>query len=246
MAGILSRFSDIMKSNINAALDKLEDPSKMIDQLLRDARKNLADVKKESANVIAQETAALRALEKERANVAEYTRATKAALAKGNEEDALKLAERVAKEESNLAQAEKVYAMCKENADNMRAMFKKLSADVQLLEGKRANLKGLVAASKAQESVNKMASKTTGGMATKIDDMERKIQQRFDAANAMASLDAEVGDEAAELAAKYSGPGGAIDILARLKGEMGIADNEPEPCDASDILERYRSVDSEE
>jgi len=246
MAGILSRARDILASNINALLDKCEDPAKMIDQLLRDARKNLADVKKESANVIAQETAALRALEKERASVAEYTRATKAALAKGNEEDALKLAERVAKEESNLAQAEKVYAMCKENADNMRAMFKKLSADVQLLEGKRANLKGLVAASKAQESVNKMASKTTGGMATKIDDMERKIQQRFDAANAMASLDAEVGDEAAALVTKYSGAGEANDILARLKSEMGIADNDPEPCDAADILERYRSVDSEE
>ncbi|MCL2055456.1 MAG: PspA/IM30 family protein [Oscillospiraceae bacterium] len=244
MAGILSRTRDILSSNINALLDKCEDPAKMIDQLLRDARKNLADVKRESANVIAQETAALRALEKERADVLEYTKATKAALAAGNESDALKLAERVAKEEAELAQAEKVYAMCRENADNMRAMFKKLSADVQLLEGKRANLKGLVAASKAQESVNKMASKTSGGMAAKIDDMERKIQSRFDAANAMASLDAEVGDEASALAAKYSGSGGASDVIARLKSEMDIKEPAATGVEAEDILERYRSVDS--
>ena len=218
----------------------------MIDQLLRDARKNLADVKKESANVIAQETAALRALEKERADVIEYTRATKAAIAQGNEADALKLAERVAKEEAELAQAEKVYAMCKQNADNMRAMFKKLSGDVQLLEGKRANLKGLVAASKAQESVNQMASKTTGGIGTKIDDMERKIQQRFDAASAMASLDAEVGDEAASLMSKYSGTGGASDVIARLRGEMGINDAPEAPCDAEDILARFKAAETEE
>ncbi|PVD16034.1 hypothetical protein V512_003665 [Mesotoga sp. Brook.08.105.5.1] len=34
--GILGRFSDIIKSNVNALLDKMEDPSKMIDQYLRD------------------------------------------------------------------------------------------------------------------------------------------------------------------------------------------------------------------
>ncbi|MCL2018982.1 MAG: PspA/IM30 family protein [Oscillospiraceae bacterium] len=243
MAGILSRTRDILSSNINALLDKCEDPAKMIDQLLRDARKNLADVKRESANVIAQETAALRALEKERADVLEYTKATKAALVKGNEADALKLAERVSKEEAELVQAEKVYAMCRENADNMRAMFKKLSADVQLLEGKRANLKGLVAASKAQETVNKMASKTTGGMATKIDDMERKIQARFDAANAMASLDAEVGDEAAALMSKYSDSNDGIDVIARLKSEMGLTESEVPCAEAEDVLERFRSTE---
>lgn len=37
--GILNRFKDIMASNINALLDKCEDPEKMIDQYLRNAEK---------------------------------------------------------------------------------------------------------------------------------------------------------------------------------------------------------------
>ena len=49
--GILQRFSDIMRSNINAALDKCEDPAKMVDQILLDLRKNLAEVKKETAGL---------------------------------------------------------------------------------------------------------------------------------------------------------------------------------------------------
>lgn len=47
--GILTRFTDIMKSNINALLDKCEDPAKMIDQTLRDLREDLAEVKKRNS-----------------------------------------------------------------------------------------------------------------------------------------------------------------------------------------------------
>ena len=56
MANILDRFSTIIKSNINALLDKAEDPAKMIDQYLLDLRENLAEVKKETAGVMAEES----------------------------------------------------------------------------------------------------------------------------------------------------------------------------------------------
>ena len=78
---------------------------------------------------------------KEREDVTRLTQAAKAALRAGNEGDALKLAEQIAKEEAEVVQAEKVYEMCHANAENMRAVYRKLVADVQALEGKRANLK---------------------------------------------------------------------------------------------------------
>ena len=46
---ILKRFSDIMASNINALLDKAEDPVKMIDQLMRNLNDDL------NTNIIDQE-----------------------------------------------------------------------------------------------------------------------------------------------------------------------------------------------
>ena len=60
MAGILERFKTIMSSNINALLDKMEDPEKMIDQYLRDMEKDLGSVKAETVAVMAQESAAKR------------------------------------------------------------------------------------------------------------------------------------------------------------------------------------------
>ena len=40
--GILTRFKDIMSANINALLDKAENPEKMIDQYLRNLENDLA------------------------------------------------------------------------------------------------------------------------------------------------------------------------------------------------------------
>ena len=61
--GILSRFGDIVQANVNAVLDKMEDPSKMIDQYLRELNENLAEVKKETAGVMAEETRTRRLME---------------------------------------------------------------------------------------------------------------------------------------------------------------------------------------
>ena len=53
--GILDRFATIVKANINELLDHAEDPAKMVDQYLNDLTESLAEVKREAANVIAEE-----------------------------------------------------------------------------------------------------------------------------------------------------------------------------------------------
>ena len=58
--GILTRFKDIMASNVNALLDKAEDPEKMIDQYLRNLEDDYAEVKAETASVMAEAKSAQR------------------------------------------------------------------------------------------------------------------------------------------------------------------------------------------
>ena len=62
MANILKRFGDIMSANINALLDKAEDPEKMIDKYIRDIEEDMRNVKAETAAVMATETKAKREL----------------------------------------------------------------------------------------------------------------------------------------------------------------------------------------
>ena len=86
--GILKRFKDIMASNINALLDKAEDPEKMIDQCLRDLNSDLGKVKAETAAVMADEQRAKRELDECMAEITKMqTYAEKAVLA-GNDADA--------------------------------------------------------------------------------------------------------------------------------------------------------------
>ena len=42
--GVIQRFKDIMSANINAFLDKAEDPSKMIDQYMLNLQEDLQKV----------------------------------------------------------------------------------------------------------------------------------------------------------------------------------------------------------
>ncbi len=52
---IFQRISDIFKANINDALDKAEDPEKMLNQIISDMQESLIESKKQVAVAIADE-----------------------------------------------------------------------------------------------------------------------------------------------------------------------------------------------
>lgn len=223
--GILSRFKDIMEANINALLDKCEDPSKMVDQYLRNLNENLAQVRKETAGVMAEEKRAKRVLDEASEDVKKWDGYARKALQAGNEADAREFLTKKQQAESKVADADKVYQVAKVNADKMRSMHDKLVSDIAILQGKRETIKAKVAVAKTQESVNKL---TSGADATsalgKFDDLEARVDKRLDTAMAAAELSAKPTDTATELAAKYDAGGGASvdDELAKMKAEMGL------------------------
>lgn len=223
--GVLSRFKDIMSANINSLLDKAEDPEKMVDQILRNLNKDLANVKEETAEIMADEKKAKRDLDEVNAEVAKFqTYAEKAVLA-GNDDDATKfLAEkaRVAEKQAALQQA---YDAAVSNSTKMRQMHDKLVEDIRNLEARRDTVKAKVKVAKTQDKINQMNS-SLGDSASSIaafERMEDKADAMMDISDAEAELNSsEEKDEVADLAAKYDNPEAAVqDELAALKAKLG-------------------------
>ena len=223
---ILSRFTDILGANINALLDKAEDPAKMIDQYLIKARKDLADVKQETVAVMAEETRAKRQLDANKAEIDKYMALAKQALENGNEGDAKVFLAKKQGLETTGASLETAYAVAHENATKMRQLHDKLTNDIQQLEAKKQTIKAKVAIANTQETVNKYT-----GNADKFDaimgdfeKMEAKADRMLDEANARVELNSQPVDEAAALEAKYQAglTPSVDDELAKLKAEMGL------------------------
>ena len=226
--GVLTRFKDIMASNINALLDKCEDPEKMIDQYMRNLESDLGKVKAETASVMAEETRAKRELDECNEQIAKMKSYAEKALVAGNESDARTFLEKKQQLANTQAALQQSYTIAADNAAKMRQMHDKLVKDIQSLEARKASIKAKVAAAKAQERINKVGSSAIGANNSMeaFNRMEAKANKMLDEANAMSELNQSQADSDVDsLAAKYdSAPQDAAvdDELAALKAKMGL------------------------
>lgn len=221
---ILNRFKDIMSANINALLDKCEDPAKMIDQYLRQLKEDLAEVKQETAAVMAEEKRAKRLVDDNAAEIAKYTDLAKKALTAGNEGDAKVFITKKQELEAHQADLEKTYALAHANAEKMREMHDKLTGDIQELEQRRLNVKAKMSVAKTQDKLNKIndSMKSAAGSMEAFERMEAKADRLLDEANSMAELNEEPKDSAEEIAKKYDKNSSVDDELAKMKAELGL------------------------
>ncbi|MBQ2697383.1 MAG: PspA/IM30 family protein [Clostridia bacterium] len=225
--GILSRFADIISANINDLLDKAEDPAKMVDQCLRDMMEDLAEVKKETAAVMAEESRCKRLVDENDKESARFEELAKRALMAGNENDARVLLAKKQEIENAGAALETAYAAAHENAVRMRQLHDKLVADISELNNRKAAIKAKVSVAKAQEKVNQFVSradKAEGAMAA-FARMEAKADQMLDEATARAELELGADDSIDALEEKYrlGDSSASVDAeLAAMKAKLGL------------------------
>ncbi len=204
---ILSRFKDIMASNINALLDKAENPEKMIDQYMRNLKSDLGKVKAETASVMAEEQRSKRALDECVKEIDKMQAYAVKALEADNEADARKFLEKKATLTSQQAELQSAYSLASSNALRMREMHDKLVSDIGELEARRTMIKGKMkmAVAKTQERLNKIGSSITGAndSVSAFGRMEEKVNKALDEANAMAELNANPKDGIDDLMTKY-------------------------------------------
>lgn len=221
--GILTRFRDIMSSNINALLDKAEDPEKMIDQCLRNLNSDLGKVKSETAAIMAEEQRAKRALDECNQEIEKMQSYAIKALEANNESDARKFLEQKASLSSKQPGLQEAYDLAKTNAAHMRQMHDKLVADINELEARKDMIKGKIAVARTQERINKMGSSvaSANNSIASFEKYEAMADKALDRANAMAELNRSSGDQnIKDLMRKYESNTSVDDELAALKASL--------------------------
>lgn len=188
--GILSRFRDIMKVNVNALMDKVGDPEKTLDDYMRNLNSDLGKVKAETVSVLADERRAKRALDECKAEIKKLQHYASKSVEAGNEEEARKFLERKGLQAEKLEQLQTSYDVASTNAVNMKKMQEKLVSDMGQLEARHAELKGKMAVAKAQQTLNSIGSKNSA-----FEVMEEQVNRAYDEAMAIAELRAGTKDD---------------------------------------------------
>jgi phage shock protein A len=132
--GIFTRFSDIVNSNINAILDKAEDPEKIVRLMIQEMEDTLVEVRSAAARSIADKKDLNRKLERLEAEQRDWDAKAELALRKGRED----LAKAALVEKSRAASATEII---KSDYLAIDEGLGKLNEDIARLEGKLADAK---------------------------------------------------------------------------------------------------------
>lgn len=224
MAGILGRFKAIMEANVNALLDKAEDPVKMADQLARDLEEDLGKVKAETASVMAEVKRAQRAYDECAEAVEKLQKYAEAAVLKGNDADAKAFLTEKAEKAKTLESLAQSLKVAQANADQMRQMHDQLEKQLRQIAERKATIRAKAAMANAKERTAELG-RSIGGAAESLsafDRLEEKIDRRLDEAEAMAELNTQKSGME-DLMAKYDTPQESAldDELAALKAKLG-------------------------
>lgn len=147
--GIFSRFQDIINANINALLDRAEDPEKMIRMMIQEMEETLIEVRTTSAKVIADKKTLERRMLALQKDASDWAAKAELALSKGREDLA-----RAALAEQSVA--EDTLALAHDELDNIETQLNDLNNEVGQLQGKlndaKAKQKSMLAREQTQRS----------------------------------------------------------------------------------------------
>ncbi len=222
--GIFNRIADVFKANVNDALDKAEDPEKMLKQMIIEMEESVNKTTLAVAGAIANEKSLQRKLEKAEKEQTDWEQKAIKALQVGREDLAKAALEKKSVAERNTNDLKPLHAQAKATADKLREQLNKLKAKLDEARSRQSTLIARSQAAKAQKQI----SQSMGGLGSdafgKFDKYESKIEKTEAEAEAYGELagdDTSLDDEFKQLETSSSSD---ADLLA-LKQKLGMLES---------------------
>ena len=216
--GILGRLSTLIKSNVNDAIDGMQDPAKELDQMVRDMEDSARQARTEVATCMGEEKRLQKRVESIDGEIKTWTDKAELAVKAGDDDLAKEALRRRGEKEAERAETQKSLQEQSVYVDQLTTALKALEARVKDVKLRQGTLRERARAAKG---VSPLSGKTSAfddfdRMSTKIDSVEAEagLADELEGRSA-ASVEAE--RKLNELAAGNS----VDDALAALKKKLG-------------------------
>ncbi|TYS17987.1 PspA/IM30 family protein [Rossellomorea vietnamensis] len=221
MFQLFKRVKTVVGSELNAMLDKAEDPVKMLDQFMREMEADIRDAEAAVAKQIANEKMLQRKYEEADKMAEKRQQQAVKALEAGNDDLARRALE---DKKTHSAQADTMresYERAKGDADSLRKKLDEMKNEYNQMKLKKDSLKARAESAKTRTKMNRAMSSIGGDESRKgFDRMEEKVLQfeaEAETSEDMRSSNRSLDDELDAL----DKSNGVDDELAALKKQLG-------------------------
>ncbi|HEV8714322.1 MAG TPA: PspA/IM30 family protein [Candidatus Binatia bacterium] len=185
MASIFQRISDVISANLNDLIDRVEDPERMIKQIIREMEENISKAKAGVIEAIASEKQLQKDLEQHRRQSAEWQQKAEEAL-QANKEELARAALMRKKEHDNIIKAlEPSWEAAKNTCERLKTQLHALEAKLEEARRKRSTLVARQRAAEARQHMDKTLANFQAGidaqanfarMEDKVAEMEARVE----------------------------------------------------------------------
>ncbi len=201
MASIFKRISDVVTANINDLVDRVEDPERMVKQLIREMEDNIQQAKEGVVDAIASEKRLQKELEVNRNQCEDWGQKAEQSLRNGNEALARSALIRKKEHEDICRALEPSWQASKNTSERLKAQLRGAEAKLEEARRKRSTLLARQRAAEARQQIDQTLSAFDAGIAAQANfsRMEDKVAEMEAHTAALDELD----DDASQLEREF-------------------------------------------
>lgn len=180
MTHIFKRINDVISANINDLIDRVEDPERMIKQMIiREMEENISKAREGVVDSIAGEKQLQKELENNQKQSVEWLAKAEAALLNNNEVLARSALARKKEHDTICKVLEPSWESARNTSEKLKAQLKALEAKLEEARRKRSSLVARQHAAEARQQMDKTLSNFEAGIKaqTKFQRMEDRVTE---------------------------------------------------------------------
>jgi phage shock protein A len=200
MANLFKRISDIIAANLNDLVDRVEDPERMIKQLIREMEENINSAREGVIDALASEKQLARELDNQRRQAGEWHDRARLALESGNETLAREALMRKKEHEGIVANLDASWQSARRTSERLKSQLRALEAKLEEARLKKGSLIARQRAAQAREQMDQVRDRfqtgldlnnSFGRMADKVGEMEARMEAREELYGAYSQIERE-------------------------------------------------------